>query len=127
MASAKLEHVNITVSDPKVTAGWMNRLFGWHIRWQGPGMQTGYTVHVGNDDQYVALFSFGDAKTMAESSYKTIGGFNHLAVVVDDIDAMEDKVKAEGFATGNHGDYEPGRRFYFHDNDGLEVEVVSYA
>jgi len=47
--------------------------------------------------------------------------------VVDDLDSVEDRVKAAGFTTGNHGDYEPGRRFYFHDADGIEFEVVSYA
>jgi hypothetical protein len=26
-----------------------------------------------------------------------------------------------------HGDYEPGRRFYFFDPNGIEFEVVSYA
>ena len=26
----------------------------------------------------------------------------------------------------NHDDYEPGRRFYFFDWDGIEFEVVSY-
>jgi len=127
MPKARLEHLNITVSDPKATAAWMERLFGWRIRWEGPGMQTGYTVHVGDDDSYVALFSFGDAKRSTDSNYTHVGGFNHLAVVVDDLDRMEEAVKAEGFETGNHADYEPGRRFYFHDHDGIEVEVVSYA
>ena len=31
-----------------------------------------------------------------------------------------------GLETFNHGDYEPGRRFYFFDWDGIEFEVVSY-
>ncbi len=127
MTAAALEHLNITVRDPDITAAWMERLFGWHIRWQGAAMQTGRTIHVGTDDRYVALYSPGNAKPASESNYTTIGGFNHLAVVVDDLDAMEERVKAEGFVTGNHGDYEPGRRFYFHDQDGIEVEVVSYA
>ena len=120
-----LEHVNITVTDPDATAAWMERLFGWHVRWSGAGMTTGRTVHVGDDTSYVALFTYGDAAPGNES-YRTIGGLNHLAVVTDDLDAMEEKVKAEGFETGNHADYEPGRRFYFHDKDGVEVEVVSY-
>ncbi|MGJ8556368.1 MAG: VOC family protein, partial [Sulfitobacter geojensis] len=30
------------------------------------------------------------------------------------------------FKTSNHADYEPGRRFYFHDTDGVEFEVVQY-
>jgi len=126
MPQAILEHLNITVSDPKATAAWMERLFGWRTRWEGAAMQTGYTVHVGDDAHYVALFSPGTPKKATESNYAHIGGFNHLAVVVDDIDAMEDAVKAEGFEPGNRGDYEPGRRFYFHDHDGIEVEVVSY-
>ena len=32
-----------------------------------------------------------------------------------------------GFKPINHADYEPGRRFYFHDHDGIEYEVVSYG
>lgn len=34
---------------------------------------------------------------------------------------------AAGFTPFNHGDYEPGRRFYFLDGDGIEYEIVSYA
>ncbi len=127
MATAKLEHLNITVRDPDATAAWMGRLFGWHVRWEGAAMQTGRTVHVGDDESYIALFSPAEDVAPGSSSYATLGGFNHLAVTVDDLDAMEERVKAEGFETKNHADYEPGRRFYFHDQDGIEVEVVSYA
>jgi len=55
-----------------------------------------------------------------------VGGLNHIGVVVEDLDAVEAKVLAAGLKTTNHGDYEPGRRFYFHDHDGIEFEVVSY-
>ena len=34
---------------------------------------------------------------------------------------------ADGLTPFSHGDYEPGRRFYFLDPDGVEYEVVSYA
>ena len=111
MARVRLEHANVTVTDPKATADWMARVFDWKIRWQGPGMQTGYTVHVGEKDSYIALFSFGDPPAAKTSSYRTKAGLNHLAVVVDDLDAVEGKVKEEGFAPRSHADYEPGRRF----------------
>lgn len=127
MPHAQFEHVNITVSDPEATAAWMERLFGWHVRWKGEAISSGFTVHVGTEDRYVALYSPGQPKAQTESNYQTVGGFNHLAVVVEDLDAMEDRVKSEGFRTGNHQVYEPGRRFYFHDHDGIEVEVVSYT
>lgn len=126
MASARLEHVNMTVSDPKATAAWIERIFGWSVRWEGPGMQTGYTVHIGDKDTYVALFSYPDTPEPKTERYHTKGGLNHWAVVVDDLDAVEGRVKAEGFTPVNHADYEPGRRFYFHDHDGIEVEVVQY-
>ncbi len=126
MATARLEHLNMTVSDPKATASWINRIFGWNIRWEGPGMQTGYTVHIGNDDTYVALFTYPETPGPKDESYRTKGGLNHWAVVVDDLDAVEERVISEGFTPKSHADYEPGRRFYFYDNDGIEIEVVQY-
>ena len=123
---ARLEHLNFTVSDPHATAGWIERIFDWKIRWEGPGMTTGYTIHIGNDDTYVALFRFEADQAETPDSYNTKGGLNHWAVVVDDLDATEERVKAEGFTPKSHADYEPGRRFYFYDNDGIEIEVVQY-
>lgn len=128
---AHLEHVNITVANPKKTAAMLSNLFGWHTRWEGSAMDgAGYTVHVGTDDSYVAVYS-GTAPEQtvpkSDASYSTRGGLNHIGVVVDDIDATEDKVKAAGYEPRSHADYEPGRRFYFYDADGVEFEVVSYA
>ena len=124
--AARLEHLNMTVSDPKATAAWIERIFGWSVRWEGAGMQTGYTVHIGEDDTYVALFTYPETPDPKSDSYRTRGGLNHWAVIVDDLDAVEEKVKAEGFTPINHASYEPGRRFYFHDADGIEIEVVQY-
>ena len=128
---AQLEHVNVTVSDPKQTAKMFADLFGWYTRWEGAAMGgAGYTVHVGTDDSYVAVYS-GSAPEQtvpkSDASYETRGGLNHLGVVVDDLDAVEAKVRAHGFTPHSHADYEPGRRFYFHDADGIEIEVVCYA
>ncbi len=124
--TARLEHANYTVADPDQTAAWMCDVFGWHIRWSGAAMQSGRTVHVGDDSGYVALYTPGDPQRANDDNYATIGGLNHIAVVTDDIEAMETKVKSAGFTPVNHADYEPGLRFYFHDNDGIEYEVVSY-
>ncbi|MCR8826101.1 VOC family protein [Pseudosulfitobacter koreensis] len=125
--TAHLEHANFTVSDPAATAAWMCDLFGWHIRWQGAAKDEGHTVHVGTDAQYLALYAPKASQKPQRSSYTTIGGLNHLAVTTDDLDALETRIKAHGFMTGNHADYEPGRRFYFHDHDNIEYEVVQYG
>ncbi|PRZ49992.1 glyoxalase/bleomycin resistance protein/dioxygenase superfamily protein [Tritonibacter scottomollicae] len=55
--TATLEHANLCVSDPHKTAAWMEKIFGWHIRWQGPALNGGYTVHVGSKSSYLALYS----------------------------------------------------------------------
>jgi catechol 2,3-dioxygenase-like lactoylglutathione lyase family enzyme len=126
--AAMLEHVNVTVPDPEATAALYGRLFGWKLRWQGGAIHGGHTVHVGTEDQYVALYTGpGGKQTPRQDSYRQLGGLNHIAVVVDDLDALEAKVKAEGLVPEKHADYEPGRRFYFHDRDGIEYEVVSYT
>ena len=67
------------------------------------------------------------APAAGDKNTDVTGHMNHVGVVVDDLDAVEAKVKAAGFRTHNHADYEPGRRFYFDDENGIEFEVVSYA
>ena len=124
---ARLEHVNVTVADPDGTAKVLCDLFDWKVRWAGPAMDTGRTVHVGDDASYVALFSYGEPEKRQQDSYRTLGGLNHIAVVVDDIEEAEMRVKAAGCVPGEVYDYEPGRRFYFVEANGIEIEVVSYG
>ncbi|PLS21784.1 VOC family protein [Neptunicoccus cionae] len=126
MAEIRLEHANITVSDPARTAKMLDDIFGWKIRWEGEAIDAGRSIHVGGKDSYLALYHSGTSQNAAGDSYTTVGGLNHLAVVVDDLHAVDQKVRAAGFTPGEHYDYEPGERFYFHDHDGIEFEVVSY-
>jgi catechol 2,3-dioxygenase-like lactoylglutathione lyase family enzyme len=125
--TATLEHANLTVSDPKATAAWMCDLFGWHIRWQGEAKDNGFTVHVGEKDSYLALYAPAGATSPGNNTYATTGGLNHIGITVADLDATEARVKAAGFRPHMHADYEPGRRFYFRDSDGIEFEVVAYS
>jgi len=127
MTAGILEHANFSVSDPRKTADMLCTLFDWRIRWSGDAIHGGHTIHVGGKDSYLAIYAQSDMRKAAPNDYKTVGSLNHIGVVVDDLDAVEARVLAAGFETTNHGDYEPGRRFYFHDHDGVEYEVVSYA
>jgi predicted enzyme related to lactoylglutathione lyase len=125
---ARLEHVNITVVDPEATAAVLCGLFDWTVRWSGPAMGTGRSVHVGEPDgTYVALFTGDVVGANSFDSDSTSGAMNHIGVVVDDIDAAEARVRKAGFAPENHADYEPGKRFYFTEGNGVEIEVVSYS
>jgi catechol 2,3-dioxygenase-like lactoylglutathione lyase family enzyme len=122
--AGKLEHVNFTVSDPKRTAELMCALFGWRVRWHGPAMSGGLTYHVGDDDAYLAVYAPPGRPAQSFVKGKPM---NHVGVVVDDLDAVEARVREAGYAPFGHDTYEPGRRFYFFDENGIEFEVVSYA
>ncbi len=129
-AVAELEHVNVTVADADATARMLCELFGWQVRWKGAAKDNGYSVHVGSPGSYLAVYQPagrpGTAGESPVSSYATRAGLNHIGVTVADIDATEAKVKAMGYRPHSHADYEPGRRFYFDEENGIEIEVVQY-
>ncbi|KGF68001.1 glyoxalase [Hoeflea sp. BAL378] len=127
MTQAVLEHVNFTVPDAAATAAWLCEVFGWKIRWQGAARNGGRSIHVGTEDDYLVVFTPKEGVGQNTQGKDVTGAMNHIGVVVDDLDAVEVKVKAHGFPTFNHADYEPGRRFYFEDENGIEFEVVSYG
>ena len=123
MPKGTLEHANVTVSDPDRSSRLLQKLCGWHERWRGPSQLGGKTIHVGDEMHYVALYTHGP---VADRFRKGVP-LNHLAFVVDDLEAAEEVVEQAGLKPFGHGDYEPGRRFYFFDWDGIEFEIVSYA
>ncbi|WP_262695223.1 VOC family protein [Kordiimonas aquimaris] len=127
MRTGILEHVNLTVTDPGKTAEMLSVLFDWKIRWKGPSSLGGFTVHVGADSSYLALYTPTKDMKQGPSKDLSVGGLNHIGVVVGDLDAVEARVIKAGFEPNNYGDYEPGRRFYFYDDNGIEFEVVSYT
>lgn len=122
MPNGSLEHANITVTDPDRSAALLERLLGWKERWRGPAINGGRTIHVGDDTTYIALYTLDGAS----GGYAKGVPLNHIGVRVNDLDEAERIVLDHGLKTFNHADYEPGRRFYFFDWDGIEFEVVSY-
>ncbi|MFT5776597.1 VOC family protein, partial [Hyphomonas sp.] len=84
-------------------------------------------AHVGTDTAYIALYSPGETDEPDQVSYNVQGGLNHVGVIVDDLAAAERRVFDAGFVTHSHQTYDPGSRFYFHDYDNVEYEVLSYA
>ena len=125
MSSTRIEHVNVTVTDPQRTARLMEALFGWHVRWSGAARDGGHTIHVGSNEHYVALYTGRDVSYTTDDFAKG-QPLNHIGVEVDDLAAVEARVLAAGLRPFAHDDYDPGRRFYFLDPDGIEYEVVSY-
>jgi len=122
MPIGQLEHANITVTDPDRSAKLFEQLCDWHERWRGSSQLGGRTIHVGNDTTYLAIYT----NERAKGGYVKGVPLNHIGLLVDDLNAAEKVVAECGLQPFGHDDYEPGRRFYFFDWDGIEFEVVSY-
>lgn len=126
MQPAFIEHVNLTVSNPERAAKLLHDLFGWRVRWQGAARDNGRVIHVGDDRVYLAVYAPpGEARDGL--GWPKGEPLNHVGIQVDDLDEIERRVVAAGLTPFSHGDYEPGRRFYFLDWDGIEFEIISYA
>lgn len=122
MPKGEIEHANLTVTDPDRSAKLFIDLCGWHERWRGKSQMGGSTIHVGSKSSYLALYTDDEA----EGGYSKGEPLNHVGLQVDDLDAAEKIVAAAGLEPFGHDNYEPGKRFYFFDWDGIEFEVVSY-
>ena len=123
MPKGKVEHANLTVTQPERSADLLKAMLGWHERWRGKSQLGGDTIHVGDDTTYLALYTNDEAK----GGYAKGQPLNHVGFVVDDLVGAEEAVVSAGLKPFGHDDYDPGRRFYFFDWDGIEFEVVSYA
>ena len=126
MAIAHLEHININVTNPKRTAALLCRVFDWVIRWEGPSMEDGHTIHVGTKRQYIALYTNVNFSEDALKATNQRLGLNHIAIEVDSLNKVKTRIENEGYTPHSFQNYAPGARFYFHDDDNIEYEIVCY-
>lgn len=124
MTQARIEHVNLTVSDLDRSIALFEKLCGWKVRIRDQHGVRGEFAHVGADDTYLALWADGGDHSGQQKGKP----LNHVGIEVSDLDEAERVVLDAGLETFSHGKYEPGpRTFYFFDWDGIEFELVSYA
>ena len=119
-----IEHVNLTVSDLDRSIAFYSDLLDLHVRWKGPIDGERLGAHVGDDSFYLALFQATEGGDVERNYLKP--GVNHFGFVVDDLDEARRRVESLGASIHLEADYEPGRRIYFFDPDGHEVELVQY-
>ncbi|MBL4706443.1 MAG: VOC family protein [Flavobacteriales bacterium] len=85
-------------------------------------------VHFGTSDSYIALQAI-DPRHQPKKPLRTYinYGINHLALVVEDFDAVESRLLENGYQKGIAIEDEPFRkRAYFFDHAGFEWEIVQY-
>lgn len=125
----RLEHTNLTVSDLERSIAFYRDALGFEVRWRGQiynSTRTAPAAHVGppGDDFYCSLF---EAETPGRAPYDYAPpGINHFGIVVDQLDEAQKRIEAAGAKVHTAYDYDPGRRIYFFDPDGIEIELVEY-
>lgn len=119
----QLEHVNLTVADVERSVAFYRRLLGAEVRWRGTTTNGRPAVHIGGAHWYLALFEGEPSPVPID--YDRVG-YNHFGVVVDDLDTARRTLAELGIHIHHEPEYDPGRRVYFMDPDGFEVELVEY-
>jgi hypothetical protein len=126
--TAQIEHINISVANPDEIAERLCNIFSWEIRWSGPSMDGGRTVHVGSKGEsssYFALYSPRNIQSMSHGHEFNLN-LNHVGIVVDNLEHTQELVAQHGFEAENHRDYGVCKSFYFYIDKNLEIEVVEY-
>ncbi len=120
-----LEHANVTVKDLDQSIDFYRNLLGLEVRWRGTVSSGSPAAHIGSGDFYLALFEASRGGEV-DHDYES-PGLNHVGFVVSNLDEKKRHLSKLGIDIHLEGDYEPGRRFYFYDPSGLEVELVEYS
>ncbi len=115
-----LEHANLSVGSIDAMLKFLQAAFP-ECRLRGRGVQNDVPwAHVGVDDSYIALTEVGRPAP-------DVGDLNHLGYVVDDVEAVAQRLSATGYREGFQSPPHPYRkRRYFHDPDDREWEFVEY-
>ncbi|MGD8418634.1 MAG: VOC family protein [Pseudomonadales bacterium] len=122
----KLEHANLSVVHTEEMERFLLTAFpDFRRRGEGEDSQGRHWRHVGNDTFYVALQTVPDSTS--RTPYDNGTGLNHLGWEVDDLAALEIRMRAAGFAPNMAADDHPARRRrYFYDPDGNDWEFIEY-
>ena len=130
-----VEHANITVTNLDRAIEFFALAlpdFAVRKRWTIDDKEW---AHVGTDSSYVALNTPLDKSRFAspearQSARKTLGGFNHVGFVVEDVAATRERLLEGGFKGGYNGgqiiEHPHRRSAYLLDADGNEFEFMQY-
>ena len=131
MNPSRLEHLNVTLTDlDRATRALQAILPNWSVRGGGTWQdEAGHQVawrHVGDDFQYIALYETPPGRTLSASGSRS--AFNHLCLVVDDLDATLARLRALGVPLDHIGGSTEHRRsaYVMIEPERLQIELVAY-
>ena len=131
MNPSRLEHLNVSLADvDHATRALQAIVPEWSVRgtgtWDdGRGHERQWR-HVGDDFQYVALYEALPGQVLQASGPRS--AFNHLALVVDDLDAALARLSAIDIPLDHIGGSTAHRRsaYVVIEPERLQIELVAY-
>lgn len=129
MTATRLEHVNLVVPELGPTLDFLRVAFPqWRVRGEGTNEWFGRPrrwLHFGDDNFYVTLNDGGEGPARDLDGHAP--GLAHIGFVVEDSDAVRDRLIAHGHEVHMHGGDHPFRKtVYFVDPAGIEFEFMQY-
>ena len=89
-------------------------------------MDTGYTVHVGDDAGYLALYRPQGDLLPAEARYRRVNGLNTSVSLLEILMQLKMRLNWKDSRQTRMQITNLGDDFIFLDNTGLEFEIVHY-
>ena len=127
----RLEHLNVTLTDlDRATRALQAIVPQWSVRGGGTWRdEAGHDVawrHVGDAFQYIALYETPPGRALSASGPRS--AFNHLCLVVDDLDATLARLRAVGIPLDHIGGGTEHRRsaYVMIEPERLQIELVAY-
>lgn len=127
--TARFEHANITVPDVDAAIAFLGCIEPRFRILHDDRSEQGYRwVHFGTPQGYFALEDpHVDTPDAALKRRYRDFGVNHIGLVVEDVDATSNRLKAAGYAETHVEERNDHRiRRYFLDSAGMEWELVQY-
>ena len=122
-----LEHINLTTKNPDSVVKFITAVLPNFKVLRTFQFETGVTsVHVGNENQYLAIQSEVRPNTQNRIPYSQ-SGVNHIGFRVDNIEEIKSKALAIGAKVEQYvEDGDERKRLYLIDETGFEYEFVEY-
>jgi catechol 2,3-dioxygenase-like lactoylglutathione lyase family enzyme len=124
-----LEHANITVPDIDAAIAFLKLIDPTFVVRRDESPENSYRwAHIGNDRHYVALEEpHTESNPQGPRPTYNNYGVNHIGWVVDDFEAVTERLEAASCPKGKPVDAHPYRkRAYYFDSAGMEWEIVQY-
>ena len=126
--AVRMEHANLTVRDLDGMIRFLQAAFPeFQVRRDVTNNDGSRWVHIGTDDNYIALNPASAKQGIPWVPYSGRAGVNHLGYEVDDAEALRRRLKAAGYRESTPPNaHKYRKRIYFYDPEGNDWEFVQY-